>query len=126
MDAKVYSVESVCFNINKINPPQVVVAANGTVNSTGWSDGRLVPWIYVTPPSDGIQDFDFIAKTPDGIVLWRMTPIPGSAIMEMPSWLKGVRVHAVTNAVEAKADDPSCSAGLGSVPTLGVPMSSGG
>lgn len=125
MDAKVSSVESVCLNVNKSNPPQLVAAAKGLVNSSGWSDGRLVPWLYVMPPEDGIQDFDFIAKSPDGMVLWVELPITASLVMEMPGWLKGVRVHAATNAMEAKVGDPSCSAEIGSVPVLGVPMSAG-
>lgn len=65
MDAKIYSVQSACFEINKINPPELFVRAEGQATSSGWSNARLAPWTYITPPEDGIQDFDFIATPPN-------------------------------------------------------------
>ena len=109
MDAKIYSAERACFHINKINPPQLVVEAVGTVNSSGWSGGRLVPYSYVTPPADGIQDFDFLALAPSGMVLWAMQPITGHASIELSPWMKGVRIHTSTNAIEVLFEDTSCA-----------------
>lgn len=109
MDAKVFLVEKVCFHIEKINPPQLVVQAVGQVNSSGWTNGRLTPYVYVSPPDDGIQDFDFIATAPDGIVLWVMSPITGIGVIPLPPWAKGVRVHGSSNDVEVMLDDPDCT-----------------
>ncbi len=109
MDAKIYSVESVCFHIDKSNPPQLVVHAAGKVNSSGWSLGRLVPWIYVVRPADGILDFEFIAKAPSGFVLWVISPIEGLGRVTLEDWIKGVRVHTATNKLEAMLSDEACS-----------------
>lgn len=110
MEAKIYSVKSACLFINKSKPPQIVVGAEGTVNSTGWTNGRLLPWIYVNPPTDGILDLDFIADKPSGIVIWLWSKIGGSIQMEMPKWLKGVRIHTSNNKLEAMLDDKKCMA----------------
>lgn len=108
MDAKVYSVEKVCIHVNKSNPAELVVVAGGTVNSSGWSNGRLVPHVYIHPPADGVQDFDFIAEAPSGFVLWWMAPIAGSGRILLTDWMKGARVHASSNTSEALLSDPAC------------------
>lgn len=68
MDAKVYSVQQVSLGFTTNTPPSVVIGALGTVPTSGWSDARLVPRMYVTPPPDGLWDFDFIAGAPTGII----------------------------------------------------------
>lgn len=108
MDAKIFSVQNACFHINKSKPPQIVVHAAGTVNSSGWSNGRLIPWTYVDQPQDGVQDFDFIATAPSGFVLWVMSPLAGLGSIQHGSWMKGVRVHAATNNVEISLSDDQC------------------
>jgi hypothetical protein len=106
MHTKVYSVEVIEFALLKSNPPQLLVSAFGTVNSGGWSDGRLVPWIYVQPPPDGIWDFDFIGDAPQGNTIMPMLPFFGSTIMEsIPPGFKGVRVHASANNLVKQAAD---------------------
>jgi hypothetical protein len=75
------------------------VVASGTVPTSGWSNGQLSPRIYVTPPADGIWDFDFVAEEPHGIVLPVLSPISGSHIGTAPGWLSGVRVIAASNNV---------------------------
>jgi len=109
MEAKVYSVQSAFFHISNNNPPLLMVTAAGQVNSTGWSDGKLIPWVYVDQPADGIQDFDFVATAPSGEVLWVMRPIVGEGTIELADWIKGVRIHASSNKIEVMLDDASCS-----------------
>lgn len=106
---EVYSVESVCFHINKSNPAQLIVQAVGTVNSSGWSGGTLEPATYIEPPQDGIQDFTFFAAPPSGIVLWIMSPITGDGGIELFDWVKGIRVTASGKSVVTMLDDTSCS-----------------
>ena len=106
---EVYSVESVCFHINKINPPQLMVQAMGTVNSSGWSGGVLEPVQYIEQPQDGIQDFTFLAVRPSGTVLWVMTQIAGVGGIEQFDWVKGVRITASGKSVVAMLDDATCS-----------------
>jgi hypothetical protein len=95
--AKVMTVEKADYAIAKSDPSLLVVSAEGTVNSTGWSNGKLVPWVYVQPPADGILDMDFIAVQPDSIVIWVITEISSWEVGPLEPWMKGVRIHASTN-----------------------------
>lgn len=95
--SEVYSVQDVYFHINKSNPPQLIVHAIGMASTSGWSNGNLSPRQYVTPPADGIQDFDFVATPPTGIVLQVLSPIAGDGEIQLEDWMKGVRVHSKSN-----------------------------
>jgi hypothetical protein len=79
--------------------PNLFVAALGEVPTTGWSNIRLLPVIYVQPPADGIQDFEFVGS-PAGIGADVMLPVAATYAGHAPAWLKGVRVKAVQNAIE--------------------------
>ena len=107
MDTKILSVEKACFHLTKSNPPQLVIQAVGTVNSTGWSDGRLLPWMYIRQPPDGIIDFEFVAKAPSGFVLWVLAPIEGIGAVPLQPWIKGFRIHAATNELEVMLSEKS-------------------
>jgi hypothetical protein len=71
---KMLDVQRVHLAIRKTNPPQLHIAADGTARSTGYTTPTLIPYVYVTPPADGIYDFDFVATPPDGIVPQVLTP----------------------------------------------------
>ena len=104
MDTRVHSIEDVrieALNVTDGSPPAVTVSALGKVNSTGWTHPRLGPWIYIDTPKDGILDLDFIATAPAGIVLFVISPISVGLTFTVPEWVRGVRVHSSTNAVEA-------------------------
>jgi len=124
MDAKVYSVSKVYFHINKSNPPQLVVNAHGQVNSSCWSNGRLIPWMYVNKPADGVQDYDFVATAPHGKVLWLVSPIAGDGAVMLEDWMKGIRVHASSNKSEVMLDDASASVESRTISTIGIPQPS--
>lgn len=103
--SRVYSVESA--EVEKLIvipelPPAILVKVCGTVPTTGWTDPQLSPWIYIVPPKDGILDLDFNARPPTGIVLQVFTTICLSTTLFIPDWVRGVRVHSSTNAIEAK------------------------
>jgi len=112
MDSKIYSVDSVCFSLTEDEARKsIVVAANGMVTTSGWRNPRLVPYVYVTPPQDGIQDFDFFAESPTGIVLQALQPISGVGFVVSEDWMKGIRVHAVNGNAVVMLDDKSCETG---------------
>jgi hypothetical protein len=105
---KIYSVDEVMVKIARTRPSLIIVHGLGRTSTTGWSDGALSRYVYLTPPADGVQEFDFIARMPDPgtSVLDVLTPI--SAHFEIPDvdvenyWgknmpLKGIRLHAVAN-----------------------------
>ena len=111
MEAVVHSVNKITLTINKSNPPQLVIEAEGKVTTGGWTNGRLTPYIYTVPPADGIWDFSFVATPPTGIVTQRISPIDANSTVPMQLWLTGVRVHASTGEpVVAMLDDVGCDA----------------
>ncbi|MEQ8433116.1 MAG: hypothetical protein RIA71_02655 [Oceanicaulis sp.] len=99
----IYSVtEPVTAWLNKKNPPSLGVAATGMTRTGGWTNGRLAARVYVTPPEDGVQEFDFIADAPTGMVIQALMPIAGMGGLDpAPDWLRGVRVITETNSVES-------------------------
>ena len=108
--ATVLSVDSAECTILKSNPPQLWVSAKGKVNSSGWTDGQLSPFVYINPPKDGYWDMSFIARKPNGTVIWQIDDIDGDSLTDMPVWVKGVRIHASTNKVEVPCPSGGASA----------------
>ena len=96
-------VDTVTVDLEKTNPPQLTVQAEGQVSSLGWTAPKLSIYVYVVPPADGIQEFDFMATPPSGVVAPSTEKVKASyTIRDMPSWVLGVRVHASSNNVEEK------------------------
>ena len=100
MLAKIPSVTAVNYSISKSNPPIYTICAAGIVPTSGWGGGQLLPAVYVTPPADGIQDFEFVALAPTGDVLQVESPIAASWTGGLPNWANGVRVNAAHNDIE--------------------------
>lgn len=115
MSQNVSSVKTVCFSLNKSNPPQLSVSASGMVSSSGWKGGALIPRVYVAQPQDGVQDFDFVAEPPSGVVLWVMSPISGDGTIMLEQWMEGVRVHSATNSLTALLSDAAYAVGQGTL-----------
>lgn len=107
MQAKVREITDVTCAQHRTDPTSTSVWADGIVPSSSWSNGVLVPYIYVTPPEDCIQDFDFVATPPTpGTIVKRVdTKIDSYWYGILPEWAKGVRIHSSTNASEARFDD---------------------
>jgi hypothetical protein len=96
--AKIFRVDTVALHILKTNPPILVIQATGTVGSTGWKNGKLIPFIYVRPPADGIYEFDFVADQPTGLTLPVLLPITAEGQWEnFPPNLKGIKVYSSSN-----------------------------
>jgi hypothetical protein len=98
----VYSVESVELALDKSNPPQLEIHAKGTARTPGYTNPTLSEIIYVTPPADGMYEYDFVATRPGGMVPQVLVPIEASTTRSsIPKELKGVRVKSATNTAEA-------------------------
>lgn len=109
---KVYSIDEVRLDVLESQPPQLVVHARGQVNSSGWTEGHLVPVQYVQPPTDGIWDATFVARPPTGIVFWAFQPIQAAPYHWGPfdpKELKGIRVIAETNDIVERLDGSNCT-----------------
>ena len=109
---RIREVKTVDLYLVESTPPKVAVTAAGVVPTTGWTGPELAPWISLTPPADGIQDFDFYAQEPTGITLRVDTPIAAGLIIDRDPdnyWgrgqpLVGVRIHSKGDSIEAKFD----------------------
>jgi hypothetical protein len=100
--AKAYSVTHVQADVLAFKGGTVIIFVVGTVPTSGWTGIGLSPWVYISPPADGIQDFDLEGTPPADISLNVITPVAtAAAIPNPPSWLKGVRIHASSNNREA-------------------------
>lgn len=99
MTTKVLKVLEIELSIQEINPPNLVIKAKGEVTTGGWSNGRLIPFVYVMPPADGIYEFDFVADSPEEIVPQVITAINAEPFVwkGFPEELEGVKVYASSN-----------------------------
>jgi hypothetical protein len=100
LSARILEVKDASYFMYKTNPPILVISAVGTVPTSGWKNGQLSPWIYIAPPKDGIQDFDFVADPPTTFALQVICPISGQWEGMMPKWMKGFRLHSNINTME--------------------------
>lgn len=106
MFKKILEVTEVTLEIQKTNPPTLVINAKGNVNSGGWKNGQLVPYIYITPPADGIYEFDFLAEAPSGPSTSAIEEIKTQySWNDFPADLKGVKVYSSSNYLVALTED---------------------
>jgi hypothetical protein len=103
---KVLSVEA---GVLKSNPPQLLVEAEGQVNTSGWKNFQLQPYIYVVPPADGMWDMDFTGDAPTGIILPVVRPAHASITVPLPKWCKGVRIHAAQNTLDGQLTEQNAT-----------------
>lgn len=94
-------VSAEAFNFSLGGFHRLLVHAAGTVPTSGWSSPRLSPRFYITAPADGMWEFEFEADAPVGIVLQVVQQMNASGVFPAPPWLKGVRVHASGNTIDA-------------------------
>lgn len=99
--AKVLSVTGAHAAVIPSIPRHLLLMASGTVSDAGWENPRLVPYVYVRPPADGIWDFDFVADRVPGQHIQKISPIKAICLIgNPPTWVKGVRVHSSSNSKE--------------------------
>lgn len=101
MTKKVIEVTKVTLEIQKTNPPTLVINASGKVNTGGWTNGQLIPFVYIVPPQDGIYEFDFVADEPNGISTQVISNIDTAPFSwnDFPNDLNGVKVYASSNSI---------------------------
>lgn len=125
--AKIYAVDNMSALITRTESAWLIIHAIGRTATTSWSGGLLSQCVYLTPPSDGIQEYDFLAEQPkpDAPVLNVLTPI--SAHIEVPNkdienyWgkgnaLKGIRTNAVSNTKTVVVSSKSTAEGHSDLP----------
>jgi len=85
--------------------PLLTVEAEGLAPTAGWTHVRLDPHVYITPPEDGVQDFDLVGDRP-AEAADAVTEIEAAWEGPLDDWCIGVRVHAVDNLVEDELFEP--------------------
>ncbi|MGE0606822.1 MAG: hypothetical protein AB7O62_06820 [Pirellulales bacterium] len=84
------------------DPPEVRFVVTGEVDSTGWTEAQLVRRIYVSPPAEGIWEYDLLAKPPAS-----PSPPTRAIVTVEESWksldtakVKGIRVYGTGDDVQ--------------------------
>lgn len=85
--------------------PLLVVEVEGLASTAGWTNVRLEPHVTISPPDDGVQDFDLVGDRPSNAADGLSTV---EAAWEGPleDWCIGVRIHAVDNLIEDEVFEP--------------------
>lgn len=85
--------------------PLLIVEAEGLAPTIGWTNVRLDPHAYITPPDDGVQDFDLVGDRPaDAAEV--LSEVEAGWEGPLEDWVVGVRVHAVDNLIEDEVYEP--------------------
>jgi hypothetical protein len=85
--------------------PLLVVEAEGLASTAGWANVRLDPHVYITPPDDGVQDFDLVGDRPADAAE-ALSEVEAAWEGPLEDWVIGVRVHAVDNLIEDEVYEP--------------------
>jgi hypothetical protein len=91
----ILAVQACVFDLVVSKPLRIGVLAS--VSTGGYSNPQLQPRVYITPPANGVWEFDFLAEPPSGQAAQVRLPLGAIFDGEAPDWLKGVRVFGATN-----------------------------
>lgn len=78
-------------------PPLYSIHVFGKAPTTGWSSPTLVPVPSVSTAPDGILEYRFEAKPPEGQAGNVVVPISVQQIIDPERPLRGIRIHSATN-----------------------------
>lgn len=112
---QILEVTVVDVQIQKSNPVQYLISAEGYASSSGWTKPELAARSYTGGvPADGIQDFDFLAIPPSGHANPSLHRHEASVQMPDSPKIHGIRIHARLNSLQSslKAYSPSAGASV--------------
>ena len=104
-----YAARTACLEVLQVKPVQLQITVKGESSTSGWTAADLVARTYEVPPPDGILDLDFTATPPTGIALTVISPIGVKTQIDAPEWLKGVRIHSKSGALELPLNSGVCT-----------------
>ena len=85
--------------------PLLIVEVEGLASTVGWTNVRLEPHVTITPPEDGVQDFDLVGDRPaDAAEV--LSEVEAAWEGSLEDWCIGVRVHAIDNLIEDEIFEP--------------------
>lgn len=92
---------SVSHQLQKSNPPALILDVTGEVPTGGYTNVILERAVYVKPPEDGIQDYYLKANPPTGVAITVISEVKASDVWtDLPAWVKGVRVHGEKHGIK--------------------------
>jgi hypothetical protein len=99
MKEKIYQAGDITLRILKSNPPQLMISAEGTASSLGFTNPQLIK--VKNSPNDGIYEFDFVATPPSKTAAQVLSPIAAFFVLSpMPDDFRGVKINARNNSSE--------------------------
>ncbi len=101
--ANILKISEICTSVTS-NNMQLEIEAAGEVDSIGWSNPQLLPWIYLNgKPHNGILDFTFIANKPKSSHRSNQyNPINVKVTIKDANWIKGIAIHTSTNSLQVE------------------------
>jgi len=92
---------SVSHQLQKSNPPTLILDVVGEVPTGGYTNVILERAVYTKPPEDGIQDYYLKAVPPTGVAITVISEVKASDVWtSLPGWVKGVRVHGKNHGIK--------------------------
>lgn len=85
-------------------PARLIVEVGGMAASAGWANVRLERQTYLTPPEDGVLEFDLVGDRP-AEAADMLTPVTADYEGEDEEWVTGVRIHGSVNEMEVDVID---------------------
>ena len=85
--------------------PLLIVEVEGLASTAGWTNVRLEPHVTITPPEDGVQDFDLVGDRPSNAAEV-LSEVEAAWEGPLEDWCIGVRVHAIDNMIEEEVFEP--------------------
>jgi hypothetical protein len=101
--APIATVDSAVVTVTNAKDRNLRLEATGSAATAGWTDAKLVRFLTLDPPPDGIYSFDIVAMPPTDLDDLKKAPtpvaIPSVAWRTYPKDAKAVRFRAEKNCV---------------------------
>jgi hypothetical protein len=116
-DTKVEKVTKIDLQIQKSEPPTLVITATGQSKTGSSQEGVLVPFEYIRPPENGIFEFTFFEGSggyETGTEAKTINEVKAEYRWEsLPKIVKGVKIYAATNDLTKMLDEGNGGGGNG-------------
>jgi hypothetical protein len=95
-------INDVKYELQTSEPPNLVVTAEGTVPTGGWTEVQLIRRVYEKEPAGGIWEYDLLAKPPEGPAIQVLSKVKASDTWEKvdAKKLKGLRVYGLEKGIK--------------------------
>lgn len=93
---RVPTITKIEYAIQTSNPPNLLITAFGKVATGGWKQVQLSRRVYITPPADGIWEYDLVGLPPSDPAIQVETIVKATnRWKDYDQSIKGVRVYGI-------------------------------